>query len=174
MPADAALSETPPVPSLEAVFREHGAFVVRMVRRMGAPLEDVEDSAQEVFMVLQMRPDLLASGASPRSVLFGVTRRVVSSRRRARRSAEPLNTGQYAGEPEQERELERRRARALLDLALDALDPPRREVFVLYELEELSMREVAELVGVPLQTAYSRLHSARSAVRQVFVGKEIP
>ncbi|MFN7700613.1 MAG: RNA polymerase sigma factor, partial [Deltaproteobacteria bacterium] len=80
-----------PIPSLETVFREHGAFVVRMVRRMGAPIEDVEDTAQEVFMVLQSRPDLLAGGACPRSVLFGVTRRVVSSRRRARRATEPLD-----------------------------------------------------------------------------------
>ncbi|MFN7701493.1 MAG: RNA polymerase sigma factor, partial [Deltaproteobacteria bacterium] len=80
----------------------------------------------------------------------------------------------HAREPEQEQELARRRARALLDLALDALDPPRREVFVLYELEGLGMREVAELLGLPLQTAYSRLHSARVTVRQALLGKEIP
>jgi RNA polymerase sigma-70 factor (ECF subfamily) len=44
---------------------------------------------------------------------------------------------------------------------LDTLDDDKRQVFVLYELEELSMKEVAEACGCPLQTAYSRLHAAR-------------
>jgi len=37
-------------------------------------------------------------------------------------------------------------------------------VFVLFELEEVAMAEVAEIVGCPLQTAYSRLHAARAEV----------
>jgi RNA polymerase sigma-70 factor (ECF subfamily) len=174
MAPHAALPVLLPTPSIEAVFREHAAFVVRMVRRMGAPADEVEDAAQEVFLVLQTRPDLLLGGAPPRSVLFGVMRRVVASRRRARRATEPLDAEDHAQEPEQELELGRRRARALLDLALDELDAPRREVFVLYELEGLTMREVVDVVGVPLQTAYSRLHSARTTVRRVLLGKELP
>jgi RNA polymerase sigma-70 factor (ECF subfamily) len=51
--------------------------------------------------------------------------------------------------------------RARLDRALATLENDKREVLVLYEIEELPMREVAEAVGVPLQTAYSRLYAAR-------------
>jgi RNA polymerase sigma-70 factor (ECF subfamily) len=51
---------------------------------------------------------------------------------------------------------------------LDGLDSAKREVFVLYELEELAMPEVAGLVGCPLQTAYSRLHAARRIVFEAF------
>jgi RNA polymerase sigma-70 factor (ECF subfamily) len=49
---------------------------------------------------------------------------------------------------------------------LDRLDEAQRAVFVLYEIEELSMAEIAEAVGCPLQTAYSRLHAARAQVEQ--------
>jgi RNA polymerase sigma-70 factor (ECF subfamily) len=48
---------------------------------------------------------------------------------------------------------------------LGRLDDEKRTVFVLYELEELPMIEVAQAVGCPLQTAYSRLHAARKAMR---------
>ncbi|MEM9195264.1 MAG: sigma-70 family RNA polymerase sigma factor, partial [Myxococcota bacterium] len=54
---------------------------------------------------------------------------------------------------------------------LDRLDADKREVFVLYEIEQLPMREVAELVGCPLQTAYSRLYSARRVIKGE-LGKE--
>lgn len=61
-------------------------------------------------------------------------------------------------------ELARTQARAQLLTILDRLDEDKRSVFVLYELEELGMKEVAEIVGCPLQTAYSRLHAARRVV----------
>ena len=58
----------------------------------------------------------------------------------------------------------RSEARQLLASLLDVLDSDKRAVFVLYEIEELSMKEVAEAVGCPLQTAYSRLHAARKLI----------
>jgi RNA polymerase sigma-70 factor (ECF subfamily) len=174
MAARNALAALPEPPSLEMVFRQHAPFVLRMIRRMGAPAADVEDLAQQVFVVLQRRPELLANGVSPRSVLFGVMRRVVSGHRRRQRNTEPLDIEHHPREPEQEMEFERRRARAQLDKALDELDPARREVFALYEFEGLTMREVADLTGAPLQTAYSRLHSARATVRRALLGKEMP
>ncbi len=57
-----------------------------------------------------------------------------------------------------------REARATLDRILDGLDDDKRAVFVLFEIEELPMTEVAMAVGCPLQTAYSRLHAARREV----------
>ena len=55
----------------------------------------------------------------------------------------------------------------LLDSLLAALDEDKRQVFVLYELEELSMREVAEVMGCPLQTAYGRLYAARRDLQRI-------
>jgi len=54
----------------------------------------------------------------------------------------------------------------LLQSLLDELDPAKREVFVLAELEELSVPEIAEALEIPLNTAFSRLRLARGAFEQ--------
>ena len=52
--------------------------------------------------------------------------------------------------------------------ALEALDEPKRVAFVLFEIEELTLAEVAQAVGAPLQTVYSRIKAAREQVRRAF------
>ncbi len=153
--------------ALADVFRAEGAFVLRTIRRLGASPSDAEDLTQQVFLVLHRREDLLASGAPIRSVLFGVLRRVLADHRKSRRRAAETELQEVSSAPEQERAVQRSDARAMLERALDALDEKKREVFVLSELEEMSMPEVATTLGVPLQTAYTRLHAARDAVRRV-------
>ena len=63
-------------------------------------------------------------------------------------------------------------SRAFVQQLLDALDDDKRAVLVLYEIEGLSMREVAEVVGCPLQTAYSRLHAGRELLRAAWEATE--
>ncbi len=69
---------------------------------------------------------------------------------------------------DQEDELERKRAREWLHRALEQVDESDRIFFVLHEIEELSMKEIAAVVGCPLQTGYSRLHRARREVEKAF------
>ena len=68
----------------------------------------------------------------------------------------------------QPEEVDARRAEARLRRALESLEPDRRAVFVLFEIEQLTLREVSEAVGAPLQTVYSRLQAARAHVKGVF------
>ena len=65
----------------------------------------------------------------------------------------------------QEDDADRRRALDLLDVALEKLDPDKRAVFVFFEVEEMSMNDVASAVGCPVQTAYARLYAARRIVQ---------
>ena len=53
---------------------------------------------------------------------------------------------------------------------LDAMSEEKRAVFVLFELERMSCGEIAELMGVPVGTVHSRLHTARAEVRAAFEG----
>ena len=155
-------------PSVGAIFAEHAAFVLRTLRRLGVNPADVEDAAQDVFVVVHRNLERYEPASSLRSWLFGITTRVASDyRRRAhvRREHVTAEPPDEAFAAEQADRFERAQARALLDRALDRLDDRQRAVFVLYELEELAMPEVAELVSCPLQTAYSRLHAARDKVR---------
>lgn len=69
-----------------------------------------------------------------------------------------------------ERALDLERARARLRVALGQLSEEQREVFVLHEIEELEMRAVAETVGCPLFTAYSRLRRARQELTKILKG----
>ena len=85
--------------------------------------------------------------------------------RRRERVVEPPPELEAASDPAAA--LEQRRARELLDALLAELDEDKRQVFVLFELEELSMREVAEVVGCPLQTAYGRLYAARRDLQRI-------
>ena len=64
-----------------------------------------------------------------------------------------------------------KQARARLEVALNELDEDKRAVFVLFELEQASMHDVATVVGVPLQTAYARLYAARKQI-EAFVARE--
>ena len=73
----------------------------------------------------------------------------------------PVDTGERSGlEPDTSVE-----SRAFVRQLLAGLDEDKRNVLVLYEIEGLTMREVAEVVGCPLQTAYSRLHAARDLLQ---------
>ena len=60
-----------------------------------------------------------------------------------------------------------------LDVLVEALPAPLREVIVLRELHELGYREIAEVTGVPIGTVMSRLHRARAALRRAWEGRDI-
>jgi RNA polymerase sigma-70 factor (ECF subfamily) len=154
------------------VFRAEAGFVLRLVRSLGVPAGDAEDVTQEVFVVVHRQLETLKDPERLRSWLFGIVRRVVANyRRRAHRRHEQL-TGEIEllGTPsEQPASSENVRERALLDRALDKLDPHKREVFVLFELEGVAMRDVAAMTNSPLFTAYSRLYAARRIVSRAIL-----
>ncbi|MFT3776320.1 MAG: sigma-70 family RNA polymerase sigma factor [Minicystis sp.] len=153
--------------TFEHVFQEHAPFVWRALRRLGVPDADVEDVCQEVFMIVHRRLADFEGRSSMRTWIYGIcVRRAASFRRIAhRRHEEVVDTPPEAiTQAPQIEELGRRHAQALLDAALDRLDDDKRAVFVLFEIEEVPMTEVAEAVGCPLQTAYARLYAARKQV----------
>ncbi len=152
---------------LEDVYARHVAVVWRFLRSLGVRDGDVEDVCQEVFVVVHR--DLAAfDGRHPLSTwLYAICLRAASTYRRAARFRREVVTDappDLAVEATQPEAVARREARALLSRVLDELDDDKRAVFVLYEIEEQPMSEVAAALGCPLQTAYSRLHAARAHV----------
>ncbi len=153
-------------------FRElvarHFDFVWRSLRRLGVRAADVDDAAQEVFVVAARRLDDIAADRE-RPFLFGTAARVASTRRRAARRRPEELAGAADEHPhldlDPEALAELAQARPLLQEILDTMSAEFRVVFVLAELEELSVREIASLVGVPLGTVSSRLRTAREKFR---------
>ncbi|MBN2194397.1 MAG: sigma-70 family RNA polymerase sigma factor [Polyangiaceae bacterium] len=144
----------------------HLGFVWRSLRRMGLQAADADDAAQEVFCIADRRLDDI-DPEHERSFLFGTALRIVALHRRTmrRRSAhldalESL-TDSSPTPPSPEELTGMRRARSTLDQILDFLPLEERAVFVLYELEELSVPEIAELCSLKVGTTSSRLRRAR-------------
>lgn len=155
-------------PDLAAVFDAHAAFVGRALTCLGVRERELGDAMQEVFIVAHRRLHELERPAALRSWLYAIClRKAMTFRRRAARSredafAEPPDTCDPGASPHDE--LERTRALAVALEILDELEDDQRAVFVLYEVEQLPMSEVASAVGAPLQTAYSRLYAARREI----------
>lgn len=167
--APAVAEHTHPEPSadLRTLFQAHYAAVWRLLRRFGVPAAQLDDAAQEVFWVAARRFADIEPGRE-KAFLYGVAVRVASNElRRAQADAQvtrPLSDfelGLSDLAPSPEESLEQRRALVLLDCALERLPLELRTVLVLFELEGLGVSKIAEIEGVPLGTASSRLRRAR-------------
>ena len=140
------------------------------MRHLGTSDAAVDDVVQEVFVVVHTRLHTLEQPDSLRSWIYGVVRRTVSSYRRAQRAnvttganyaALGATLGEAPSTPLQH--VEQSAQMELLSNLLAELDEPKREVFFLAELAEMTVPEIAEALEIPLNTAYSRLRSARQA-----------
>jgi len=155
------------IPSLAEIFRTYAPFAWRALRRLGIPEADVEDVCQEVFVVVHRKLGDFEGRSSLKTWIYGICARTASDYRRSGRVRREIVTDappEHAHDGGQQDAIALRQARAALDRILDELDDDKRAVFVLYEIEELSMAEVSEALGCPVQTAYSRLHAARKIV----------
>jgi RNA polymerase sigma-70 factor (ECF subfamily) len=158
---------------LGGLLADHHAFVWRSLRRLGVADSDVDDACQQVFLVAHRRLAEIAP-ASERSFLFQTVLRVAADWRRThkRRSEQMgvdlLSVPDVGANPEEL--LDRQRARMLLDHVLGRLPINLRVVFVLFELEEMTMTDIATLSDIPPGTVASRLRRARQ-VFQEEVGK---
>jgi RNA polymerase sigma-70 factor (ECF subfamily) len=153
---------------VRAMFEAHFDFIWRALRRFGLSEDRADDAAQQVFVVASRRLDDIEQGRE-RSFLFGTALRVASDARKAaahRREIPHEEPGrELEGGPRPDDLVEQRRARALLDDVLDAMDLELRAVFVLFEIEEMTTAEIAEALAIPHGTVASRLRRAREEFR---------
>lgn len=155
------------VQSFEELYQQHFDFVWKCARAFGTTPQEIDDVVQDVFIVLQRRLGDLREAAAVRSWIYGITRRVASSHRRRRREHEsraPIDVDVDALKSSEQSPLaatEQSMQVRLLSALLDRLDDRKREVFVLSEILEMNGREIAETLGVPMNTVYSRLRAAR-------------
>jgi RNA polymerase sigma-70 factor (ECF subfamily) len=158
------------VPPFSAIYRDYFDFVWSSARRLGVGLDAIDDLVQEIFVVIHTRLATLEHPAALRSWVYGIVRRKVSTYRRSQRTRE--GSGSAVALACQTREstpfdvAEHREQVKLLSQLLDKLDSPKREVFVLVELEELTVPETARLLAVPVNTVYSRLRAGRQAFNE--------
>lgn len=157
-----------PQARIRAVIEEHGHFVTRTLRRAGVPRSDLEDEVQRTFIVVAERLERVAPGAE-KSYVYQVANNLAWHVRRglARRrevlgedppdSVEAFETPEYL--------THRKGMREILDRITASMPDAMRCVFVLYELEGVSLIDIATALGIPRGTVVSRLRRARAHFR---------
>jgi len=154
---------------LRELVDRHLDFVARVLRNLGTPDGDVDDAVQKTFLVLSDRLDRVRAGAE-KAFLFQTAanvaahvRRTLARRREVAEDRAPDRSEEVASP---EVLADRSRARALLDEVLEMLDEDARTVFVLYEIEEMTMAEIATALELAPGTVASRLRRARTQFKE--------
>jgi RNA polymerase sigma-70 factor (ECF subfamily) len=151
-------------PRLKALVELHFDFIGRVVRNVGVPAAEIDDVLQRVFCSAAQRLDDIVPG-SERAFLVQSALNWAANARRARariREIGMTELPEVADEAASPEDLtDRRRAAAILDHLLAHMELDLRTVFVLYEVEQMSQIQIADLLGVPQGTVASRLRRAR-------------
>jgi RNA polymerase sigma-70 factor (ECF subfamily) len=157
---------------LETVYDAWAQFVWLTLQRLGVRHADLEDLCHDVFLVAHRKFHEFDGRAQIQAWLFGICLRVAANyRRRARfrieRTAGSMN---QEGDPaviapsstRPDEAFARHQAQALAQAILDRMDLTKRAVFLMFEIEGMSCQQIADQMGVPIGTVYSRLHGARA------------
>jgi RNA polymerase sigma-70 factor (ECF subfamily) len=167
MPSAAHVLDRPAAavaPSFDEVYAAHVAFVWRVLRTFGLAEAQLEDAVQDVFLVVHRRLPEWEGRAAMTTWLFAIARRVAAAhRRRAAGARTEELVDEHAGRDDTFAAMSRAQAAATVFGILQQLDEDKRVVFALVELEQLSVPEVARMLDLNLNTAYSRLRLARHA-----------
>jgi RNA polymerase sigma-70 factor (ECF subfamily) len=172
------------VPSVADVYAAHFKYVWRCLRSLGVPDAALDDAVQEVFLVVQRKLAAFDGACDTRTWLYAIVLRISRRyRAEAARHAQRF-AAQEPGDDESlapssiaadlRIEVEKNERLALAQRALAKLDDAKREVFVFACIEGMSAPEIASLVGVPLNTVYSRLRAARQAFAEAVASLSTP
>lgn len=155
------------------MFRHHYGRVVRWLSVLGVSRSEVDDVAQEVFIVAHRKREMLREDASVTGWLLGISRRIAATRRRSdargRTREERATPPTQAPDPEAAA-IHNEAARLLQDF-LDTLPDEQRLVFVLYEMDGSNATEIAEALELPANTVHSRIRLVRERLAR-FVARE--
>ncbi len=166
-PGERTLPGVTAPPDFDMVYRANVGLVWRSLRRAGVPESMLEDATQEVFLVYHRRRDEFEQASSERTWLLGIARGVAANVRRGqqrflRRLASRRDEPSEPTADDPETRASRAEAGALIEAFLATLAPAMREVFELVEIEQLKQREVAEVLGISINTVGSRLRAVRA------------
>jgi RNA polymerase sigma-70 factor, ECF subfamily len=164
-------------PSFERVYEEGFPFVFRVLRSLGVHPDRLEDAAQDVFTVVHRKLSDFEGRSSIRTWLFAIAHRVASDhRRREKRKSSllaPLSAELTDEGVSPQAHVEGQQAADFVDEFVKSLSAEKRTVFALAFMEEMPAPEVAEALGIPLNTAYSRIRNVRADLRKALERRKL-
>jgi len=171
-------SAASPAPPFQAIYKQYLDFVWSSAGHLGAGRDFIDDVVQDVFIVIHSKLATLQRPEALRSWIYGIVRRTVSDYRRSRRTRDVAGVrlgAELKSSPPSPSPLDMAERNADLDLlesVLAELDEPKREVFVMVEVLEMTVPEVVQALEIPLNTAYSRLRLARQSFEEALARHE--
>ena len=153
----------------DSIVREQAAFVWRVLFRYGVARSQLEDVSQDVFLALHRSLPQFEGRSSLRTFVYGICRHLAANhRKRAVHRREVVHADVPELAPDTRCDafeiVADRQALAAVQECVARLSPERRDVFLLYEVDELTMREIAEALNCPQGTCFSRLYAARKLI----------
>ena len=164
VPSTTEAPSEPQAFDFERVFVEQASFTWNSLRRLGVPSADLDDAIHDVFVAVYRQRDSYDPTRSLRAWLFGFAHRVAANQRRTiRRRREDYDTDLelQSSAPLQDDLLAERQRQRLFHQLLDTLSLERRAVLIMHDVDGEAMADVASALGIPVNTAYSRLRLAR-------------
>jgi RNA polymerase sigma-70 factor (ECF subfamily) len=162
------LAEPDVVLDVGQLHDDYADFVWRSLQRLGVTGAGLEDALQDVFIVVQRRLDSFDPTAKMSTWLFGICLRVAAAHRRRAHLRHERSEASIQDQPDErvtanpEEVAIRRQAERRLEQGLEGIELDRRAVFVMFEIEGIPATAIAETLGIPVGTVYSRLHRART------------
>lgn len=164
--------------AFHALYQRYFDRIFGLITRFGASRSEAEDLTQRVFVVAYRHAADLAEIHSPEAWLRGIAVRTVHQHfrwwrvRRAARFLEDTWAGRTVDERSPEREVMAGEALTHVRAVLRSMSQKLRDVLVLVDLEGLSPREAAQILGVPVNTVRSRRALGRDQFRQLWARLE--
>jgi RNA polymerase sigma-70 factor, ECF subfamily len=149
---------------LSELVRDKYTFVWRNLRRLGVPSAEVDDAVQEVFLEASRRLDEIRGGTEQGFLFLAcvfVAKRIRRRFARRREVSDDELVGPVDAGADPEQRAAQSEARETLQRILDAMPDEYRNVFVLFEMEQLTTAEIATTLDLPEGTVGSRLFRAR-------------
>ena len=151
----------------EEVYHAYFRQTVTWIRALGVPDAEIEDVAQDVFLVVRRKLPQFQRG-NLAGWIYRIAQLTVRNFRRLAwfknifsRSQDLDATDGLAMSTTPAVALEKKQDQHVLALMLARMSVKRRETLVLFEIEGYSGNEIASMQGVPVKTVWTRLHHAR-------------
>lgn len=163
-------------PKFDDVYQEHFSFAWRSLRGLGVPSEAVEDAAQEVFIIVYRKLDMLTDPAGIKGWIFSISRRVASDYRRSKKRkgiAVEYNDSTTKDENSTPQvTAENRQMLEQVESFLSGLKDENRSIFVLSEVEQLPVSQISQMMDMNLNTIYSRLKVIKNDLEKYMTKQE--
>jgi RNA polymerase sigma-70 factor (ECF subfamily) len=154
------------------LFKQYASFVASFLLRMGISRTDLDDVIQDVFLVAHKLGGYAPGPAKPTTYLANIALRAATTHRRKRqvrsfvRTNDEIVTGAASELQDPERAADAQHQLKVLQAVLQQLDEDKRAIFIMAEIHGETVVSIAAGLGIPVDTAYSRLRAARKVFQE--------